>query len=147
MVPERITQDECVTGFLCDGCPRTIPQAEALKDAGVKIDHVVNIDVADEEIIQRLSGRRVHAESGRVYHVIYNQPKQEGKDDVTGEPLIQRKDDTEETVKNRLDIYHQQTEPLVHYYNDGAADSPTYSCIDGVGSVQVITQQVAAVLG
>ena len=150
LVKERITQDDCANGFLFDGFPRTIPQAEALKDAGVKIDHVVDIEVADEEIVQRLSGRRVHAESGRVYHTIYNPPKQEGKDDVTGEPLIQRDDDQEATVKTRLDVYHEQTEPLVSYYNDwsseSAADAPVYSRINGVGSVADITGQVAAVL-
>jgi len=147
LVKERITQDDCAKGFLFDGFPRTIPQAEALKDAGVTIDHVVNIDVADEEIVQRLSGRRVHAESGRVYHTIYNPPKQEGKDDVTGEPLIQREDDTEVTVKNRLDVYHEQTEPLVSYYNDwDGENAPVYSLINGVGAVKDITGQVAAAL-
>lgn len=150
LVKERIAQDDCGNGFLFDGFPRTIPQAQALKDAGVKIDHVVNIDVADEEIIQRLSGRRVHADSGRVYHIQYNPPKVEGKDDVTGEDLIQRGDDQEATVKTRLDVYHQQTEPLVSYYKDWVAespeDAPVYSRINGVGAVQDITGQVAAAL-
>lgn len=150
LVKERIAQDDCGNGFLFDGFPRTIPQAEALKDAGVKIDHVVNIDVADEEIVQRLSGRRVHPASGRVYHVIYNQPKVEGKDDVTGEDLVQRDDDQEATVKNRLSVYHDQTEPLVDYYNGWAEQdpqaAPVYSRIPGVGSVDEITGQVAAAL-
>lgn len=150
LVKERIAQDDCANGFLFDGFPRTIPQAEALKDAGVKIDHVVNIDVADEEIIQRLSGRRVHSASGRIYHTKYNPPKVEGKDDVTGEDLVQRDDDQEATVKKRLDVYHEQTEPLVGYYNDWAAQdpqaAPVYSRIPGVGSVENITSQVAAAL-
>ena len=147
LVKERIRQDDCVNGFLFDGFPRTIPQAEALKEAGVNIDHVVNIDVADEEIVKRLSGRRVHANSGRVYHTIFNQPKQEGLDDVTGEALIQREDDTEATVKNRLAVYHDQTEPLVSYYNNWAGDNaPVYSRIGGVGAVAEITGQVAAAL-
>lgn len=150
LVKERIEQDDCANGFLFDGFPRTIPQAQALKDAGVKIDHVVNIDVADEEIIQRLSGRRVHPASGRVYHIKYNPPKVEGKDDVTGEDLIQREDDQEATVKNRLNVYHEQTEPLVGYYTDWASQepeaAPVYSCIPGVGSVAEITTQVAAAL-
>jgi len=147
LVKERIEQDDCANGFLFDGFPRTIPQAEAMKEAAVDIDHVVNIDVADEDIIQRLSGRRVHPNSGRVYHTIYNQPKVEGKDDVTGEDLIQREDDSEATVKNRLAVYHDQTEPLVNYYNNWAGDNaPVYSRIDGVGAVEDITGQVAAAL-
>ncbi len=147
LVKERIAQDDCVKGFLFDGFPRTIPQAEAMKDAGVTIDHVVNIDVADEEIIQRLSGRRVHPGSGRVYHTVYNPPKVEGKDDVTGEALIQREDDSEETVKNRLAVYHEQTEPLVNYYSNWQGDNaPVYSRIPGVGSVKDITAQVSAAL-
>lgn len=147
LVKERITQDDCANGFLFDGFPRTIPQAEALKEAGVNIDHVVNIDVADEQIVQRLSGRRVHANSGRVYHTIFNPPKQEGLDDVTGEALIQREDDTEATVKKRLAVYHDQTEPLVSYYNNWAGDNaPVYSRINGVGAVSEITGQVAAAL-
>ncbi|MEH6358380.1 MAG: adenylate kinase [Pseudomonadales bacterium] len=147
LVKERITQDDCTNGFLFDGFPRTIPQAEALKEAGVNIDHVINIDVADEEIVQRLSGRRVHANSGRIYHTIFNPPKQEGLDDVTGEALIQREDDTEATVKHRLAVYHDQTEPLVSYYNNWTGDNaPVYSRINGVGAVGEITGQVAAAL-
>ncbi len=130
MVKERLTQDDCKNGYLFDGFPRTIPQAEAMKAAGVPIDYVVEIDVADEEIIKRMSGRRVHVASGRTYHVVFNPPKVAGKDDVTGEDLIQRDDDKEETVKKRLDVYHAQTEPLVKYYGDwgksGQAGAPRY---------------------
>ena len=118
LVKERITESDCANGFLFDGFPRTIPQAEAMVAEGVEIDFVVDIDVDDEEIVSRLSGRRVHPESGRTYHVIFNQPKVEGKDDVTGEDLIQRADDSEETVRNRLGIYHDQTKPLVKFYKD-----------------------------
>ena len=116
LVKERIQQDDCVNGFLFDGFPRTIPQAEALLEGGVEIDHVVEIDVADEEIVKRLSGRRVHPGSGRVYHLVYNPPKVEGKDDETGEELVQRPDDEEDTVRKRLAIYHDQTAPLVSFY-------------------------------
>ena len=147
LVKERITQDDCSNGFLFDGFPRTIPQAEALKEAGISIDHVLDIDVADEEIIKRLSGRRVHPDSGRTYHVVYNPPKVEGQDDVTGEPLIQRDDDSEETVKNRLAVYHDQTKPLVDYYSNWDGDNaPVYTRIPGVGTVEEITNQVAAAL-
>ena len=118
LVEERIKEADCANGFLFDGFPRTIPQAEAMKNAGVKIDHVLEIDVADEEIVKRMSGRRVHENSGRVYHVVFNPPKEEGKDDVTGEPLLQREDDEEGTVRKRLAVYHEQTEPLVGYYSD-----------------------------
>ncbi|MEL0027105.1 MAG: adenylate kinase, partial [Perlucidibaca sp.] len=120
LVKERIAQPDCATGFLFDGFPRTIPQAQAMIDAGVNIDHVVEIRVADEEIIARLSGRRVHPGSGRVYHVMHNPPKVDGKDDVTGEDLVQRPDDSEETVRKRLDIYHSQTQPLVGFYQQRA---------------------------
>ena len=116
LVKERIQQDDCVNGFLFDGFPRTIPQAEALLEGGVEIDHVVEIDVADEEIVKRLSGRRVHPGSGRVYHLVYNPPKVEGKDDETGEELVQRQDDEEDTVRKRLAIYHDQTAPLASFY-------------------------------
>ncbi len=116
LVKERIKDKDCQKGFLFDGFPRTLPQADAMKAAGVGIDAVVEIDVPDEEIIKRMSGRRAHLASGRTYHVIYNPPKVEGKDDVTGEPLVQRDDDKEETVKKRLEVYHAQTEPLVDYY-------------------------------
>ncbi|WP_119394384.1 adenylate kinase [Salinibius halmophilus] len=151
LVKERIQQDDCANGFLFDGFPRTIPQADAMREAGVNIDHVVDIDVADEEIVTRLSGRRVHEASGRTYHVVYNPPKVEGKDDETGEPLIQRQDDTEETVKKRLDVYHAQTEPLVGYYKAWAeeepAAAPKYNYIAGTGTVEQIRDRVFASLG
>ena len=148
MVKERLTQDDCKSGYLFDGFPRTIPQAEAMKAAGVPIDAVVEIDVPDEEIIKRMSGRRVHVASGRTYHVVFNPPKVAGKDDVTGEDLIQRDDDKEETVKKRLDVYHAQTEPLVKFYGDwgntGEAGAPKYIKVSGVGSVDGITSAVFA---
>jgi adenylate kinase len=150
MVKERLTQDDCKNGYLFDGFPRTIPQAEAMKAAGVPLDAVVEIDVPDEEIIKRMSGRRVHVASGRTYHVVFNPPKTAGKDDVTGEDLIQRDDDKEETVKKRLDIYHAQTEPLVQYYGDwgksGEAGAPRYFKIAGVGSVDGIRDNCFAAL-
>lgn len=146
LVKDRIKQADCQKGFLFDGFPRTIPQAEAMKKAGVKIDYVVEIDVPDQEIIKRMGGRRVHLASGRTYHIIFNPPKVEGKDDVTGEPLIQREDDKEETVKKRLDVYHAQTEPLVKFYLDweksGDKTAPKLVKINGVGSVDSITQQI-----
>ena len=151
MVKERLTQDDCKNGYLFDGFPRTIPQAEAMKAAGVPIDYVVEIDVADEEIIKRMSGRRVHVASGRTYHVVFNPPKVAGKDDVTGEDLIQRDDDKEETVKKRLDVYHAQTEPLVKYYSDwaaqGDAKAPKYVKIAGVGKVEEIRDAIFKGLG
>ena len=143
MVKERITEDDCKSGYLFDGFPRTIPQAEALKEAGVPIDAVVEIDVPDEEIIKRMSGRRVHLASGRTYHVVFNPPKEEGKDDETGEPLIQRDDDQEETVKARLKVYHDQTKPLISFYTKEAdAGNCKYVKIDGVGSVDDIRDQI-----
>lgn len=143
IVKERIAQDDCRNGFLFDGFPRTIPQAQAMIDAGVDLDCVLEIDVKDEEIIQRLSGRRVHAASGRVYHVSYNPPKTAGVDDVTGEALIQREDDKEETVKKRLDVYHEQTEPLVGFYKGlKGANAPKYLYVPGVGSVDDIRNAV-----
>ncbi|MBT3437269.1 MAG: adenylate kinase [Oceanospirillaceae bacterium] len=146
LVKERIAQDDCTNGFLFDGFPRTIPQAQALKDAGVAIDAVVEIDVADAEIIQRMSGRRVHPGSGRTYHLVFNAPKQEGKDDVTGEDLVQRVDDKEDTVRQRLNVYHEQTAPLVDFYKsliatEGPA-APAYHYIAGVGSVSDIKASV-----
>ena len=142
LVKERIAQPDCANGFLFDGFPRTIPQAEAMKAAGVPIDFVLEIDVPDEEIIGRMSGRRVHVASGRTYHVKFNPPKVEGVDDETGEPLIQRDDDKEETVKKRLDVYHSQTKPLVAYYSDwaanGDANAPQYRKIAGLGKVEEI---------
>jgi adenylate kinase len=151
LVKERITAADCAKGFLFDGFPRTIPQAEALQEAGVHIDHVIEIEVADEEIVARLSGRRVHEASGRIYHVIHNAPTREGLDDVTGEPLVQRPDDAEETVRKRLGVYHQQTKPLVNFYKSmaeaGDKNAPRYTRIDGVGSVDAIRQQLLTVLG
>ncbi|MCQ4348746.1 adenylate kinase [Pseudomonas stutzeri] len=148
LIKERIAAADCVNGFLFDGFPRTIPQAEALRDAGVEIDHVLEIAVEDQEIISRMSGRRVHPASGRTYHVQYNPPKVEGKDDETGEELIQREDDREETVRKRLDVYHAQTLPLVGFYQDLAASAgkPKYSRVEGVGSVEEITAKVLAAL-
>ncbi len=150
LVKERIQQDDCQQGFLFDGFPRTIPQADAMKAAGVPIDAVVDIDVPDEEIIKRMSGRRVHLASGRTYHVVFNPPKEEGKDDVTGEPLIQRDDDKEETVRKRLEVYHSQTEPLIDYYKNweksGEPGAPKYIRIEGVGKVDEIRDQIFAAL-
>ncbi|NDY41926.1 adenylate kinase [Dissulfurirhabdus thermomarina] len=151
LVKERITQPDCQKGFLFDGFPRTIPQAEAMKEAGVDIDYVVEIAVPDEEIIKRMSGRRVHLPSGRTYHVVFNPPKVEGKDDVTGEPLIQRDDDKEETVRKRLEVYHAQTEPLVDYYKkweaSGDPKAPKYVRIDGIGKVEEIRDRIFAAIG
>jgi adenylate kinase len=148
MVKERIAEDDCKGGYLFDGFPRTIPQAEALKEAGVPVDAVVEIDVPDEEIIKRMSGRRVHLASGRTYHVVFNPPKEDGKDDVTGEPLIQRDDDQEETVRARLKVYHDQTEPLIAYYSkwaeQGGDGAPRYVKINGIGSVDDIRDQIFA---
>ena len=148
LVKERIAQPDCVNGFLFDGFPRTIPQAEALVKAGVELDHVLEIAVEDEEIVQRIAGRRVHEASGRIYHTVYNPPKVEGKDDVTGEDLVQRKDDTEETVRHRLSVYHSQTKPLVDFYQKLAAaqGKPKYSHVEGVGSVESITAKVLEAL-
>jgi adenylate kinase len=150
LVQERITQQDCANGFLFDGFPRTIPQADALKEAGVKIDAVVEIDVDNEEIIKRMSGRRVHPGSGRTYHVIFNPPKAEGTDDVTGDALIQREDDKEETVRARLKVYDEQTAPLVSYYKSwvesDAASAPRYVYIPGVGSVEQIRDNIFAAL-
>lgn len=150
LVKERIKEADCANGFLFDGFPRTIPQAEAMKQAGVQIDYVVEIEVADSEIVRRMSGRRVHLASGRTYHVVFNPPKVAGKDDVTGEELVQRPDDTEETVKKRLTVYHEQTKPLVDYYStwasSGEAHAPKYVNIPGVGSVDAIRDQIFAAL-
>jgi adenylate kinase len=148
MVKERIKDDDCKNGYLFDGFPRTIPQAEALKEVGVAVDAVVEIDVPDEEIIKRMSGRRVHLASGRTYHVTFNPPKEEGKDDVTAEPLIQRDDDQQETVKARLKIYHDQTEPLIDFYTKEAdAGNLKYVKVNGVGSVDEIREQIFSGLG
>lgn len=148
LVEERIQAPDCEDGFLLDGFPRTIPQAEALKESGVKIDYVIEIDVDDEEIVRRLSGRRVHAPSGRIYHDQHSPPREPGKDDVTGEPLVQRDDDKEETVRKRLAIYHQQTKPLVEFYRSlTGSDAPTHASISGIGSVEEIRARVEAALG
>ena len=148
MVKERIKEDDCKNGYLFDGFPRTIPQADAMKEAGIAIDAVVEIDVPDEEIVKRMSGRRAHLASGRTYHVVFNPPKEEGKDDVTGEPLVQRDDDKEETVKERLRVYHDQTEPLIDFYSKEAdAGSIKYVKVNGVGSVDEIRNQIFDGLG
>ncbi|MDQ8023223.1 MAG: adenylate kinase [Moraxellaceae bacterium] len=151
LVKERLAQPDCAKGYMFDGFPRTIPQADALKDSGVALDVVLEIAVPDAEIVERMSGRRVHAASGRTYHVRFNPPKAEGKDDETGEPLVQREDDKEEVVKKRLDVYHAQTEPLVKYYSDWAAQgdskAPRYANISGLGGVDEITARVFAALG
>jgi adenylate kinase len=150
LVKDRIKEADCANGFLFDGFPRTIPQADAMKAAGVPIDYVVEIDVADEEIVKRMSGRRVHVASGRTYHVIFNPPNVAGKDDATGEDLIQRDDDQEETVKKRLDVYHAQTEPLVKYYGDwaatGVAGAPKCVKVAGTGKVEEIRDAIFAAL-
>jgi adenylate kinase len=150
LVKERLTAADCATGYLFDGFPRTIPQADALKDANVHVDYVLEIDVPAEEIITRISGRRVHQESGRTYHVIFNPPKVEGIDDVTGEPLILRADDAEATVRKRLDVYQEQTRPLVDYYGNwaktGAASAPQYRKISGLGTVDEIRARIVDAL-
>lgn len=150
LVKDRLSQPDCANGYLFDGFPRTIPQADALKEAGIKLDYVVEIDVPNEAIIERMSGRRIHPESGRSYHIKFNPPKVEGKDDVTGEPLIQRDDDKEETVRKRLDVYQEQTRPLVEYYSSWAAQEPAaapqYVKVSGVGKVEEITQRIADAL-
>ncbi len=150
MVKVRITDGDCTSGYLFDGFPRTLAQADALKEAGVAVDAVVEIDVPDEEIIRRMSGRRVHPASGRTYHVVFNPPKTAGLDDVTGEALIQRDDDQEETVKARLKVYHDQTEPLIHYYSDwaqaGGQGAPKYIKVKGIGSVDEIRGQIISAL-
>ncbi len=147
IVKERITEPDCQNGFLFDGFPRTIPQAEALQEAGVDIDQVLEICVDDEEIVSRMSGRRVHEASGRVYHIIHNPPKQENLDDETGDPLVQREDDHEQTVRKRLAIYHEQTEPLVAFYKGlTASNAPSYNAVAGVGSIEQIRDKVYAAL-
>jgi len=151
LVKERIAQEDCANGFLFDGFPRTLAQAESLKEQGVDIDAVVEIDVDDEEIIRRMSGRRVHPASGRTYHIVFNPPKEEGKDDQTGEPLVQRDDDQEDTVRQRLKVYHDQTEPLIDYYSswadEGGDAAPRYVRIPGVGKVTEIRSAIFSALG
>lgn len=146
LVKERITKDDCKNGFLFDGFPRTIAQAEALKQDGIAIDCVLEIQVADEDIVKRMSGRRVHLASGRSYHIIYNPPKAAGKDDITGEDLVQREDDAEATVRARLNVYHKQTKPLVNYYQNLANNSntPKYYAINGGGGLDEVKNAIFA---
>lgn len=150
LIAERLKQPDCTKGFLFDGFPRTIPQAEALRTQDIELDYVLEIDVSDEEIIRRMSGRRVHPGSGRTYHLVFNPPAVEGKDDVTGEPLVQRDDDKEETVRKRLTVYHSQTRPLIEYYSKwsdtDAKGAPKYRKISGVGSLEAIKSAVLAAL-
>jgi adenylate kinase len=148
LVKERITQEDCKNGFLLDGFPRTIPQADAMKEAGITVDHVLEFAVPDELIVERIVGRRVHTPSGRVYHVTFNPPKVEGKDDVTGEELTMRKDDQEETVRKRLVEYHQMTAPLIAYYSKEAeAGNTAYHKIDGTRKVTEVSAELAKILG
>jgi adenylate kinase len=150
LVKERIAQPDCENGYLFDGFPRTIAQADALKNENVKLDAVVEIDVDDDEIIKRMSGRRVHLASGRTYHVVFNPPKVQDKDDVTGEPLVQRDDDKEDTVRKRLDVYHSQTEPLIEYYSkwstSGEPQAPKYVKVSGIGKVEDVRDQIFSAL-
>ena len=151
LVKERIASPDCANGFLFDGFPRTIPQADAMKNAHVPVEHVVDIAVADKVIIDRMSGRRVHLPSGRTYHVQFNPPRNDMRDDVTGEELVQREDDLEETVRKRLEVYHRQTEPLVAYYGrwaqSGDSRAPKYHRIDGLGKVEEVRDRIFAALG
>lgn len=148
LVKERITQDDCKNGFLLDGFPRTVPQADALKEAGVAIDAVIEIDVPDSEIVKRMSGRRAHLASGRTYHILYNPSKVDGKDDETGEDLVQRADDKEEIVLDRLSVYHEQTQPLVNYYSTLAASDETvkYIRIDGTQKIDTVEKEILSSL-
>jgi adenylate kinase len=150
LVKERIQQPDCQKGFLLDGFPRTLPQAEALRKEKIPIDHVIEINVDDEEIVRRMSGRLVHLASGRIYHKVYNPPKQSGKDDISDEPLIQREDDREETVRKRLEIFHQQTKPLLTYFadwaNSGDPNAPQFTRISGLGTVQEVRDKIFSVL-
>ena len=145
MVKERIAEPDCANGFLLDGFPRTVPQADAVAEAGVEIDAVIEIDVPDEEIVNRMSGRRAHLASGRTYHIVYNPPKVEGKDDATGEDLVQRDDDKPEVVKDRLNVYHAQTAPLINYYTEVAAKNPALKYIK-VDGTQPIAEVEAAII-
>jgi len=149
LVKERIQESDCMNGYLLDGFPRTIGQADALKAEGVAIDHVIEIQVPDEDIVARMSGRRVHLASGRTYHVTFNPPRVDGKDDQTGEPLIQRADDLDEIVRDRLGVYHEQTQPLVDYYSDDALDGSTgikFSVVSGVGALYEVKQKISDAL-
>ena len=148
LVKERIAKPDCAKGFLLDGFPRTIPQADAMKENGVLVDHVIEFDVPDDVIVERMSGRRVHPASGRVYHVTYNPPKVAGKDDVSGEDLVIRDDDKEETVRKRLGVYHEQTEPLVGYYRNQAEQGLTqYHHLDGTQAVDAVSKILSGLLG
>ena len=150
LIKDRLQESDCANGYLLDGFPRTIPQADAMKANDIDVDYVVELRVDDDEIVKRISGRRAHLPSGRTYHVIYNPPKEEGKDDVTGEDLVQREDDSEETVKNRLAVYHEQTEPLIAYYrefaNSDSEKAPSYVEIEGVGGVEAIRDKILEAL-
>ncbi|OOF04898.1 adenylate kinase [Salinivibrio sp. MA440] len=148
LVKERISQDDCANGFLLDGFPRTIPQADGLKEIGIAIDYVLEFDVPDDVIVERMSGRRAHLASGRTYHLVYNPPKEEGKDDVTGEPLVVRDDDKEETVRARLNVYHNQTAPLIAYYKKEAdAGNTQFVTFDGTQAVERVSTEIQKVLG
>ncbi len=149
LVKDRIAEDDCKNGYLLDGFPRTLPQADAVTNAGIEIDAVIEIDVPDEEIVKRMSGRRAHLASGRTYHVVYNPPKVEGKDDETGEDLVQRDDDKEEVVKDRLKVYHEQTEPLIGYYKEQAAKNPhlKYITVDGTADIADVEKAIVSQLG
>jgi adenylate kinase len=149
LVKERVAQPDCKNGFLLDGFPRTIPQAEALKHENIRLDYVIEISVDDEEIVKRMSGRLIHPASGRVYHVVYNPPQRKGQDDLTGDILIQREDDKEETIRNRLAVYHAQTKPLVNYYthiHSQQPQSPVFAAVSGVGIVDDVKRRIFAVL-
>lgn len=149
LVKDRIAEDDCKNGYLLDGFPRTLPQADAVTNAGIEIDAVIEIDVHDEEIVKRMSGRRAHLASGRTYHIVYNPPKIEGKDDETGEDLVQRDDDKEEVVKDRLKVYHEQTEPLIGYYKEQAAKNPhlKYITVDGTADIADVEKAIVSQLG
>lgn len=151
LIKERIVQPDCANGYLFDGFPRTIAQADALQSENIPLDYVIELRVDDERIVERMSGRRIHPGSGRIYHVEHNLPQTPGQDDVTGEALVQRDDDKEETVRKRLQVYHEQTRPLVEYYSawaqSGDADAPRYVAVDGLGSVDVVQQRIRSALG
>ena len=149
LVKDRITEDDCRNGYLLDGFPRTLPQADALTDAGIKIDAVIEIDVPDSEIVTRMAGRRAHLASGRTYHIVFNPPKIEGKDDLTGEDLVQRDDDKEEVVLDRLKVYHELTQPLIGYYKDQAknVDNLTYITVDGTADIADVEAAIVSKLG